>query len=937
MVMITNFIYAQTGSIKGKVSDVSNSGLPGASVIIAGTTQGSVTDMDGNFEIKGVKAGTVNLTVSYIGFVAQTLNNVTITPGTEKIINVTLKENINQLQTTDIVAQRTTHTENAVLMEVKQSDQIVSGISNQQISKSQDRTASEVLKRIPGVTKRENGFIIIRGLDERYNVAYLNGTIAPSMEADKRAFDLDLIPSSMLDRLLVYKTGAPELPGDFTGGLIKVVTRNVSDEDEVQVSYTTAVRANTTFRDFYQAPKGDKDWLGKDDGTRSLPGGFPKSLYDVTSSEELTALGRQLPNAWTSAKIKAAPDQKFSASFVKNLKFGKVRAANITSVKYDFTYESASAENTSFNAFDPVKQRSDTIYNYQDDLYKENVRLSIIHNWSFLISPKSKLEFRNFFNQQGSNQTILREGSNYEEGSLVKSYAYRYQERTIYSGQLHGSHDLFAGRSKMEWTTGYSYAHSAEPDFRRIRTKKDITATSDTIPYQVIIAPSASIQDAGRYYSDLNEHTGTVTADFEHSLKPQSELLIPKLRAGFYTEAKQREFSARWMSYKQSKIGQFDNALMYLPLDQIFSSGNINDSTGFKLEEGTNPSDQYSASNVLLAGYVGTTWPFTEKITVSGGVRVEHNIQKLESRTYSNKKIVVDNPVTNVLPSLNASYNFSKKMLVRAAYFRSVNRPEFRELAPFSYYDFTFNNVLYGNPELLTATVHNYDVRWEYYPSVSELINFGFFYKDFSNPIEMFFVPGSGSGGTRNFTYSNAQNATSFGVEVEVKKNFISLFDTTGKDQGAFMRKFVSRTGVLFNAALIDSKVNLGDKAVGQSSNRPMMGQSPFIVNGGLFFSNVEKKFQVAAIYNIIGKRLFAVGTYGTPDIYYMPRNQIDLTISKGIGKYLEIKAGIQDLLAQKEEYKQDSNENGKIDSNDETVLSVKKGAYYSLGLNLKF
>ncbi len=930
-------IYAQTGSIKGKVSDVTGMGLPGASVVIDGATQGAMTDMDGNFVIPQVKIGTVGIKISYVGYITESLSNISVSTGVDKNITVVLKENIKQLQGADVVGQRSTHTENAVLMEIKQSEQVVNGVSNQQISKSQDRTASEVLKRIPGVTKRENGFVLIRGLDERYNETYLNGIIAPSMEADKRSFDLDLIPSSMLDRLLVFKTGAPELPGDFTGGLIKIVTKNVSDDDEVNVSYTTGVRANTTFKDFYQAPKGSKDWLGTDDGTRSLPGDFPKSLYDVNSNAELTSLGRQLPNAWTAAKIKAGPDSKFNAGFVKNFKFGKVRAGNITSIKYDMTYESASTENISYNAFDPIQQRSDTIYKYKDDLYKENVRLSLIHNWSFIVSPKTKLEFRNFFNQQGSNQSIIRSGVNYEEGSLVKSYAYRYQERTIYSGQLHGSHDLFANRGKLDWTGGYSYAHSAEPDFRRIRTKKDINATNDSIPYYVIIAPSASIQDAGRYYSDLNENTGTFAMDYEHSLKPQSELLIPKIRGGFYAETKQRDFSARWMSYKASRLTQYDEALIYLPLDQIFSSQNINDSTGFKLEEGTNPSDKYQASALLLAGYVGGSWPINTKVNVSGGVRVEQYNQQLTSRDYANKKIEVNNDVTSVLPSINSSFNFTTKSLIRVAYFKSVNRPEFRELAPFSYYDFTFNNVLYGNADLKSASINNFDIRYEIYPSISELVSVGVFYKNFTNPIEMFFVPGSGSGGTRNFTYQNADKANSYGVEVEVKKNFVSLFDTSGKDQGAFMRKFLSRTGILFNTAYINSSVSLGDKAVGQNENRPMMGQSPYIVNAGLFFSNVEQKFQVSAIYNVIGKRLFAVGTFGTPDIYYMPRNQIDLTITKGFGKYIEIKFGIQDLLAEKENYKQDSNENGKIDAADETVFSVKKGAYYSLGVAMKF
>jgi hypothetical protein len=200
----------------------------------------------------------------------------------------------------------------------------------------------------------------------------------------------------------------------------------------------------------------------------------------------------------------------------------------------------------------------------------------------------------------------------------------------------------------------------------------------------------------------------------------------------------------------------------------------------------------------------------------------------------------------------------------------------------------------------------------------------------------MYFIPGFGGGGTRSFKYGNAEGATSFGVEAEVKKYFISLFDTTGKDQSAFVTKFLARTGVSFNAAYIFSNVNLGEKAVGQSESRPMMGQSPYIFNAGVFFANMEKKFQVTVIYNIIGKRIFAVGTYGTPDIYYMPRNALDFTVTKGLGKYFEIKAGVQDILAENEVYKQDSNNNGNIDSNDETVFNIRRGAYYSLGINLR-
>ena len=163
-------------------------------------------------------------------------------------------------------------------MEMRKSDQVSNGVSAQQIAKSQDRTATDVVKRLPGVTVQDNGFVFVRGLAERYNVTLLNGVSAPSMDADKRAFALDVIPSAMLDRLVVVKTGAPELPGDFSGGLVKIHTRDVSDENQVQVGYTTGFRSGTTFSTFYQSPKGSTDWLGADDGTRSLPGYFPSYL-----------------------------------------------------------------------------------------------------------------------------------------------------------------------------------------------------------------------------------------------------------------------------------------------------------------------------------------------------------------------------------------------------------------------------------------------------------------------------------------------------------------------------------------------------------------------------------------------------------------------------------------------------------------------------------
>ena len=205
-------------------------------------------------------------------------------------------------------------------------------------------------------------------------------------------------------------------------------------------------------------------------------------------------------------------------------------------------------------------------------------------------------------------------------------------------------------------------------------------------------------------------------------------------------------------------------------------------------------------------------------------------------------------------------------------------------------------------------------------------MSFGVFYKDFTNPIEMFFLPGAGSGGTRNFTFGNAMSAKSVGAEVELRRSLGQVI-TSG---------YFSKVGVMFNAAYVVTEVKLGDQAAGQAQQRPLMGQSPYIVNAGLYYQDAEHKLQYNVLYNVIGPRLFAVGTYGTPDIYEMPRNVMDLTLTKGLGKRFELKLSAQDILNQQTRLVQDSNDNGRIDDQDEDIMNFRRGAYFSAGIGIR-
>ncbi|MBP8822452.1 MAG: TonB-dependent receptor [Flavobacteriales bacterium] len=923
-----SFALAQTGTITGVVLAMEN-GMPQpqpfASVAIKGTTRAASTDLDGRFSLSAAP-GTYTLVASQMGQ-ASLEREVVLGQASTAQVELIFGEGGVQMGTVEVVRERRVDTEAAVLMAVRNSGQVANGVGREQIAKGQDRHAADVVKRIPGITITDGRFVLVRGLSDRYSSVLLNGVAAPSLEPDKRAFSFDLLPSGALDRLLIQKSGAPGLPGDFAGGVIELTTMGVPRENELKVSYGLGIRAGTTFQDLRQDQRSSTDFLGFDDGSRTLPSAFPAHLNAVAHPDQLATLGRALPNTWGSTVQQAAPDQRFGLLIARRLgmpdarnKYGTVTALNLSNTNAAWT-----ARQYNYNAYDAAAQQSDTIYTYTDRENVRTARTSVMHNWSALLGTGTKLEFRNLFIQTGENRTTERTGNNLEEGFEVRNFAHHYTQRTVYSGQLHGSHDLGHGGSHMDWTVGHGRAWSQEPDLRRIRTVRDI-GSSDA-PFQVVIAPTASTLDAGRFFSNLDEQTWTGRLDLGRKLGDEEARITAQIDAGLFAERKDRSFSARWMSFRKANSGQFNQALASLPPEQVFADANINGSTGFKLEEGTNPSDSYTAANTLLAGHLGTAVRWAKRLRVSGGVRLEHNRQELEGATYGGIPVRVDNPVPSVLPSVNAALDITEKSLVRVAWSNTVNRPEFRELAPFSFYDFSTNNVLYGNPGLTTATISNVEARWEMYPGLGEVISAGVFSKSFTDPIELFFVPGAGSGGTRNFTFRNAESARSIGAEVEVRRSL----------NGAFTRGIPGRTGVLFNATLVHSTVTLGPEAVGQANERPMMGQSPYVVNAGLFVADSASRLQCNVVYNIHGKRLHAVGSAGTPDIYEMPAGQLDITVGKQLGERFNLKLGASNVLNARTLLMQDGNGDGRLTTGDEEVTRFRQGACFSGELSYSF
>lgn len=917
VVFVTFSSFAQDGgTIRGTIKDTkTKEDIIGATILIQGINKGAATDVNGFFSFGKIPAGTYSLKISFVGYESKIYEGVKVGANQVTELNLSLAEESATLAEVKVVAQKLTNTEVSVISEIKAAQLVVSGISAAQITKTLDRTAAEVVKRVPGVTIFGERFINIRGLNERYNTVQLNNAFAPSMETDVRSFSFDIIPAGQIDRILVFKSPSAEIPGEFAGGVVKIFTKSIPENNFLTLDISSAYREGTTGSNFYATKNSNLAWTGFDQGYFDLPKSFPSSRTDLINSGPagIDAIGASLKNNWVPVESNALPDMRASLSGGLKFDLGSVRLGNVTAINYSNTRSIFKMERNDWGYSNiNTTGEPDEIFNYVDNQYTNALRVGVSHNWSARFAGGSVIEFKNLYNQLANTQYIQRSG--FDNGSNWDIRSFDQVFRGIYTGQLTGRHEFQDGTLKTDWMLGYNSAYRNQPDYKRFRYNVDGSSS-------FLFIPNGAAQTflMGRTYINLEESSYTAAFNLEKrvALADGREL---DFKAGAFFEDKARDFGARNIGYVKS-TPTFQTSL---PIDQLFSPQNFNSKTGIKIDEQTNPNDSYNASNNLLAVYASVNYALGKKFNAIAGVRAEQNSQKLNSADLVGKPINYDNTRLDLLPSMNLTYNFSEKALLRLAYGKTLNRPEFRELAPFSFYDFVNNRTVSGNPTLKNADIQNFDFRYEFYPTPSELISVAAFYKNFTNPIEVVFA----SGANPILNFSNAKSAYSTGIEAELRKNLSPEKPNS----------ILGKTSLVFNGTYIFSRVKLDDAlAKDQSDNRPLQGQSPYIVNAGLNYNDTQKGLQINFNYNVIGKRIFAVGNnFGSPypDWFEMPRNVIDFSFSKQLTKVIMVKGGVTDILNQGNVILQDGNQDQVFDRNrDQIIQNYAPGRVASLGL----
>lgn len=952
-------INAQTGKITGKIIDAkTGETLPGATVLIEGTTKGISSDFDGNYTLTGLAPGKFTLIASYITYDNKKFIDVIVKANNITEFNIGLDQSSSQTLG-EIVVQAEMNKENTNTLFVMQKNNasVSDGISSESIKKTPDRSTSDVLKRVSGASIQDNKFAIIRGMSDRYNSAYLNGSPLPSSESDRKAFAFDIFPSGILDNLIIIKTATPELPGDFTGGVILINTKNIPDKNSTNISISGGYNSLTTFKNFKTYEGSKTDWLGIDDGSRQLPNTIisTKEFSELKSNQQRVEQARKLNYNWTLQNKIALPNLNLLVTQANVFKIFKRDFGSVVALTYNNNHNTTITERREFEEQGETIQK---MRDFKDTVYSNNILTSLLWNLSYKLNDNNQIGFKNLYSINSDDKVITRKGfydaSDVSSPGWQKSNVRFFTQNNIYSGQLNGDHLMPKGKIKLKWIAGMSDIKRDIPNLRRMVYQKNSAYEYDSVKYAAQIGDDAvtPTSSGSMFFAKTKEKIYSVKYDVSKNIEIKNTK--HEIKLGGFSQYRSREFSARLLGFTKyknprSSINQkdtlFNNDLLLLDETQIFSQDNMGGidgpgkyDGGFKLNESTTYIDSYKASSVLNAGFLQIDSRFTDNLRFIYGLRAEYYLQTINTLDPKFEKKTKDTAVIDFLPSINAVWSLNERANIRAAYYRTVNRPEFRELAPFNFYDFVTDYQTSGNDSLQRSTINNYDLRFEYYPKKpGQIISASLFYKDLTNAIEQI----AGNGQIRSINYANVSKAKNMGLEIEYRVLLATIFKNDSS-------KFLNGTTLFTNFSYVKSSVDVS-KLNGVEA-RPLQGQSPIIINAGLQYLESKYKFGVSISYNYVGKRIIIVGNTDEPNIWENPRHVLDLQLSKTIKEKFELKLNVRDAIAQNLIFYQDINKNGKLDksslssndkfqhssSTDNVMMNTKLAPTISISISYK-
>jgi len=933
---LSSLLKAQdTGKIKGTVVD-SNTGetLIGVNVVIQGTTKGDATDIDGVYTISNVAPGTYTLVLSYISYNKKIIEGVEVIAGETTIMDVPLSPDTEELEEVVVSARSIQNNEAALLSKRQKSVAFSDAISAESISRTGAGNAASAMKKVVGASVVDGKYVFVRGLGDRYTGTQLNGSNLPSADPDRKSFQMDLFPSNLLENITTSKTFTPDKPGNFTGGLVDVSTKDFPDQFNMSVSFSSEYNTRSTFQNILQGPDSGTDVLGFDNGKRAMPDIIRDFVTDPSRDiptriearrdEEAAALlddlSRSFNNVMEASNDEVPTNQSFSFSIGDLIQIGGKDFGYNASISYSQSFEAYDdGTEARWELFGNDPQAVDSLQpelNTTDMRGDRNVDLGGLLNLSYRLSPNHKISSTLIRTQSATNTGRILQGSNPEEignpDPVFTSRVTRFIERSLNSFQLKGKSyfpDLL--ESTVEWNGSYSKNNQEEPDLRFFQSETRIREfAGGVIDTSTTVNTSGGRIPPARFFRDLDEDNYNFNVNISIPFETHTSQR-GNIKFGGTVDNSDREFREFRLEYDLANSGllSFDdvggNSADFFDFAGIVDTDeNGNIQLGHVIDDRTERRNNYDGDREIKAVYGMVETPVTERLKFIGGLRVEDTFIETVSQDTSEAIGKLDD--TDFLPSVNFIYSLTDRMNVRTAVTRTLARPTFRELAPFISFDFVGDFLFRGSADLERTLIWNYDARWEWFMSPGEVIAVSGFYKKFDDPLERAI---SLDFGNNVISIQNVDNATVYGMEFELRKRL------------DFITPFFENFLVSTNFSLIESEVDIPkielfeiipeldneqpvavqDSIIAAApdnlTTRDLNGQSPFTFNFDLAYQNPKIGFNASANYNIFGDRLETVRRGLTPNIFERSYGSLNLVANKNIGERLLIKMSASNLL----------------------------------------
>lgn len=882
IIAFTISINAQNGTIRGKVID-NNTGesLVGATVVAfeANPPIATVTDYDGNFSLENIPAGQHKIKCTFIAYQEQVIENVEVKSDKITILDVNMVSSDQEIAQVVVSANAVKNTETALMTMQKKSVTLLNGISAQSFSKMGDSDAASAVKRVTGVSVEGGKYIFVRGLSDRYSKITLNGAEIPGLDPNKNTVQLDIFSTNIIENIVVQKTFSPNLPASFAGGYIDIATKSFPNKFTLQVSSSFGFNPNSNLHeDFLSYQGGSKDWLGIDDGTRAVPEVAQEGVpYLYENNDQLDQITTGFNKIMMPQNKQSFLNHSHSFSIGNQVKLGGKPFGFIFDVAYSRNFKSyTNGEYARYNLVENISNGQGVMNPLiiENEIYgEEEVVTSSLLGLSYKFNPFNKIGFTIMRNGGGLVSARHREGSKPEDNLYMFENTLGFQERAFTSAQLNGSHVFGERKNEIDWTTSVTNSVLYEPDLRFFNYDS-VQGGNYNISYSAYPAPV-------RFYRDLNE----LNADYKiHVTLPYDNMKIKF--GGSYTYKNRTSESNKYdlLSQNLDFNGDVD---YYLSDENIGQNADATYGTYYQNDPITDQYNSYVATEHVAGVYAMTEFGLGSKIDVQTGVRYEFDYTFVENMVadYHPKYVKAEKIYAlDFLPALNVNYNVIKDMNLRFAYSRTLGRPAFREIAPYAYYDFKEGWRVVGNPDLERSIIDNLDLRWEKFMKGGQIISISGFVKYFTKPIELVDDPRANN---PELHYVNAENSFLYGAEIEFRKNF----DFIGLED--FMMGG--------NFTILESQVkyveDYGTSGSVSTVNRPMYGQSPWVLN--IFASYENDKLGLGSNFgfNVDGPKLAVVTKGSTPDVYQQPIPSLNYNISKRIAQRIVVKASVDNIL----------------------------------------